>query len=287
MTKKISKSKAKAKYAVKGSVKESLKKDSQNSKPNASLYSANRNETQSEDFFTETGSLPENHVDLSIKRYLFPPIHPEGYKIVGVIIGIVLVLGLFFPFIWILGAPLIAFAFYFFRNPERITPKGESLIISPADGIVSNIKYIVPPQELQLGSKPLLRISIFMSVFNVHVNRAPVSGTVYALNYRPGKFMNVADKDSEDNERQEIGLLMKTGQKIGFIQIAGLVARRIYCPLKVDDSLTAGEVFGLIRFGSRLDVFLPEGVYPKVSLGQTAIAGETILADLPELVKSK
>ena len=287
MTKKISKSKAKAKYAVKGNMKETLKKESQSTKQSPSLYSTVNKETQKRELFTETGSLPENHVDLSIKRYLFPPIHPEGYKIVGVIIGIVLVLGLLFPFIWIFGAPLIAFAFYFFRNPERITPKGESLIISPADGIVSNIKYIVPPQELQLGTKPLLRISIFMSVFNVHVNRTPVSGTVYALNYRAGKFMNVADKDSEDNERQEIGLVMKTGQKIGFIQIAGLIARRIYCPLKIDDTLTAGQVFGLIRFGSRLDVFLPEGVYPKVSLGQTAIAGETILADLSDLDKSR
>lgn len=116
----------------------------------------------------------------------------------------------------------------------------------------------------------------------MHVNRAPVSGIVHKLNYRPGKFVSVQDKDSEDNERQEISVIMKSGTKIGFVQIAGLVARRIYCPLKLGDKLTAGQVFGLIRFGSRLDVFLPKGVEPKVIIGQTTIAGETVLADLSE-----
>ena len=120
-----------------------------------------------------------------------------------------------------------------------------------------------------------------MSVFNVHVNRSPVSGTVHRLNYRPGKFVNISDKDSEDNERQEICAIREDGVKIGFVQIAGLVARRIYCPLKVGDKLTAGSVFGMIRFGSRLDVYLPEGVWPKVSVGQSMIAGETVLAELP------
>ncbi len=220
-----------------------------------------------------------SHVDLSWKRYLLPSIHPEGLKILGFMFGIILVFGLLVPWIWFIGAPLLIFTFYFFRNPERVTPKGDNLIIAPADGIVSNIKAVVPPKELELGSEPLTRISIFMSVFSVHVNRAPVSGTVSALNYRPGKFVSVADKDSEDNERQEICITMDNGTKIGFIQIAGLVARRIYCPLHVGEKLKAGEVFGMIRFGSRLDVFLPKGVEPKVMLGQVSVAGETVLAE--------
>lgn len=221
-----------------------------------------------------------NPVNLSWKRYLLPAIHPEGIKILAVMFGIFLIAGLFFPCTWFLGAPLLIFSFYFFRNPDRVTPQDESLIMAPADGIVSNIKAVIPPKELDLGSDPLTRISIFMSVFSVHVNRAPVSGTVSALNYRPGKFVSVADKDSEDNERQEICITRADGIKIGFIQIAGLVARRIYCPLKKGDKLKAGEVFGMIRFGSRLDIFLPKGVEPKVLLGQISIAGETILAQL-------
>ena len=133
-----------------------------------------------------------------------------------------------------------------------------------------------------LGDEELLRVSIFMSVFNVHVNRAPTSGMVDALTYRPGKFVNIADKDSEDNERQEITIKREDGTKIGFIQIAGLVARRIYCPLKVGENVKKGSVFGMIRFGSRLDVFMPKGVYPKVLPGQVMVAGETVLADLNE-----
>ena len=133
----------------------------------------------------------------------------------------------------------------------------------------------------------MIRISIFMSVFNVHVNRSPVSGTVTRLHYRPGKFVNISDKDSEDNERQEIAILSRKGPTIGVVQIAGLVARRIYCPLKENDTVTAGKVFGMIRFGSRLDVYLPRGVYPKVLVGQSMIAGETVLADMSTLAAAK
>lgn len=221
-------------------------------------------------------------VDLSWKRYLLPAIHREGLKIFAVAVILVLFLGLVDACFLTIGLPLLAFVFYFFRNPVRITPEGDNLIISPADGIVSNIKYVVPPKEMGLGDEPLLRISIFMSVFNVHVNRAPTSGMVDALTYRPGKFVNIADKDSEDNERQEITIKRDDGVKIGFIQIAGLVARRIYCPLKIGEMVKKGNVFGMIRFGSRLDVFLPTGVYPKVLPGQSMIAGETVLADLNE-----
>lgn len=220
---------------------------------------------------------------LNWKRYILPPIHPEGVKILAVEAIIVALLAwLWLGFLW-LGVPVLVFSFYFFRNPARVTPDGETLIIAPADGIVSNIKSVRPPRELDLGDEPMTRISIFMSVFSVHVNRSPVSGTVHKLNYRPGAFVSVADKDSEDNERQEISLIATNGQKVGCIQIAGLVARRIFCPLKEGQTLKAGEVFGMIRFGSRLDIFLPHGVYPKVKIGQSMVAGETILADMADL----
>jgi len=227
-------------------------------------------------------------IQLNWKRYILPPIHPEGLKILAWEVIIIIVLDLLLkcfglPTFWYIGVPLLVFSFYFFRNPERFTPKGEDLIIAPADGIVSNIKEIIPPKELDLGNEPMIRISTFMSVFNVHVNRSPVSGKVHRLNYRPGKFVNVADKDSEDNERQEISFIADNGQKVGCVQIAGLVARRIYCPLRVNDKLKAGQIFGMIRFGSRLDVYLPRGVYPKVLPGQSMVAGETILADMSAL----
>ena len=235
----------------------------------------------------EQQKIRESHIDLSWKRYLFPPIHPEGIKIVAVILGIFTIFGLLFQWIWFIGIPTVVFAFYFFRNPERVTPHNPHVIYAPADGIVTNIKEMVPPEELDIGREPLTRISIFMSVFNVHVNRTPVSGTVHALHYRPGKLLSVADKDNEENERQEICVRMHNGIRIGFIQVAGLVARRIYCPLKVGDKLNAGEVFGLIRFGSRLDVFLPKGVKPNVTLGQISVAGETVLADMSNIIKKK
>ena len=221
-------------------------------------------------------------VDLSWRRYLLPAIHPEGAFLLGWMLAVSIVLGLLWKGIWIIGLPLLVFSYYFFRNPPRVTPKGAGLIVSPADGIVSNIKLMVPPKGLGLGSEKLIRISIFMSVFSVHVNRTPVTGEVTNLEYVPGKFFSVADKDSEDNERQLIGMQTSDGHKIGFIQIAGLIARRIYCPLKVGHKLKAGEVFGMIRFGSRLDVFLPKGVEPSVLLGQVAVAGETVLAHIDQ-----
>ena len=244
----------------------------------------------------KTYTLPSKQeidaVQLNWQRYILPAIHPEGWKILIGEFVVILVLSLLLlwaglPSLWVIGIPLLIFSFYFFRNPVRIPPQNDNLIVAPADGIVSNIKPVVPPKELDLGKKPMIRISIFMSVFSVHVNRSPVAGTVHRLNYRPGKFINVADKDSEDNERQEISLIAKNGQKIGCVQIAGLVARRIYCPLKVKDKLALGQVFGMIRFGSRLDVFLPEGVFPLVRPGQTMVAGETVLADMTGVAKKK
>ncbi len=219
-------------------------------------------------------------VDLSWKRYLLPPVHSEGYPFILAFAAMTI----FLWWVWIpfgvIGVLLTVFCFYFFRNPNRVVPQSEGLVIAPADGIVSNITQIVPPAEIDMGDEPLTRISIFMSVFNVHVNRIPVSGKIHKVHYRPGKFLNVADKDSEDNEREEYSAIMADGTKIGFIQIAGLVARRIVSFVKEGDELKAGERFGLIRFGSRLDVFLPKGVEPKVALGQISVAGETVLADL-------
>lgn len=219
-------------------------------------------------------------VDLSWKRYLFPPLHPEGRIFVLIFTLLTLVAWMYFVWIGIVFLLLTIFCFYFFRNPERVTPQGEGLIISPADGIVSNIKQVVPSLEMDMGTEPLTRISIFMSVFNVHVNRCPATGKIHKIFYRPGKFLNVADKDNEDNEREEYSLITPKGVKIGFMQIAGLVAQRIVCFVKEGDELKAGQRFGMIRFGSRLDVFLPKGVEPTVALGETAVAGETILARL-------
>lgn len=232
-------------------------------------------------------------VDLSWKRYVLPRIHPEGRKILAwefVLFGVLGAAGFaglrcwplyaLFAF-WGIGLAALVFSFYFFRNPERVPPERaeeRGLVVAPADGIVSNIRMMVPPPEMGIGAEERLRVSIFMSVFSVHVNRAPVGGEVVALKYVPGKFVSVQDKDSEDNERQLIGLRTGDGRLVGVVQIAGLVARRIFCPLQVGDKLAVGEVFGMIRFGSRLDVYLPPGVAPMVRLGQVAVAGETVLA---------
>jgi phosphatidylserine decarboxylase len=213
-------------------------------------------------------------------RAQVPPIHPEGYPFIG---GFALASLIFFwiwtPLGWI-GTLLTVWCALFFRDPRRVTPLREGIVVSPADGRVSMVVQAVPPQELGLGDKPLPRISIFMSVFNCHVNRTPATGRVDRIAYRPGKFINAElDKASEDNERNSLVIATPAGQ-IGVIQIAGLVARRIVCFVREGQSMTAGERFGLIRFGSRLDVFLPEGSKPLVAEGQTAVAGETVLADL-------
>jgi phosphatidylserine decarboxylase len=213
-------------------------------------------------------------------RAQFVPIHPQGYPFIAGFA--VLALVLFFvwqPLGW-LGALLAAWCTYFFRDPARVTPLGEGLIVSPADGTVSRVSLAVPPAELGLGTRPLPRVSIFMSVFNCHVNRSPMSGRIAVVAYRPGKFVNAdLDKASEDNERNGLTIESETA-RIGVVQIAGLVARRIVCFVREGDHVAAGERIGLIRFGSRLDVYLPEGTAPLVSEGQSAIAGETIVADL-------
>ncbi len=209
------------------------------------------------------------------------PMHPEGRRFVGVFAVITVVLFLVWEPLGWLGVGATVWCYYFFRDPVRATPIQDGLIVSPADGIVSLIEPAVPPAELGLGPEALTRVSVFMNVFNCHVNRAPIEGTVTAVSYRPGKFLNASlDKASTDNERNSLAIQMADGRHIAVVQIAGLVARRIMCWTDKGAHLRTGERFGLIRFGSRLDVYLPDGVAPMVAVGQTMIAGETVLADL-------
>ena len=209
------------------------------------------------------------------------PMHPEGRRFVAIFGAITVVFFLIWqPLGWI-GVGLTVWCYYFFRDPQRTTPTRDGLIISPADGIVSLIEKAVPPAELGMADTALTRVSVFMNVFNCHVNRAPIGGRVAAVAYRPGKFFNASlDKASADNERNSLCIEMADGRQIAVVQIAGLVARRIVCFVSKDTALRTGERFGLIRFGSRLDVYLPEGVAPLVAVGQGMIAGETVLADL-------
>jgi phosphatidylserine decarboxylase len=211
------------------------------------------------------------------------PMHPEGYKFVGIFAAITLVLFLIWEPLGWLGVGLTIWCYYFFRDPVRSVPLDDMLILSPADGIISLIEPAVPPVELGMGTDALTRVSVFMNVFNCHVNRAPVSGKITAISYRPGTFVNASlDKASEDNERNSLAIEITDGRKIAVVQIAGLVARRIVCWSKTGHVLRAGERFGLIRFGSRLDVYLPDGVAPMVALGQTMVAGESVIARLDQ-----
>ncbi len=209
------------------------------------------------------------------------PMHPEGRKFVAIFAVIALILFVIWEPLGWLGVLMTIWCYYFFRDPERVTPDRPDLVISPADGVISLIEPAVPPAELGMADTPLTRVSVFMNVFNCHVNRAPVGGTVQAIAYRPGKFFNASlDKASVDNERNSVRITMADGRDIAVVQIAGLVARRIVCFTKPNEVLAPGERFGLIRFGSRLDVYLPEGVAPMVAIGQTMVAGETVIADL-------
>jgi phosphatidylserine decarboxylase len=212
-------------------------------------------------------------------RAQIPPIHPEGYPFIGgFALASLILFWLWTPLGWI-GAVLTLWCALFFRDPVRVTPVREGIVVAPADGRISMIAQATPPAELGLGDAALPRISIFMSVFNCHVNRSPVAGRIERIAYRPGKFINAElDKASEDNERNSLVISTPNG-RVAVVQIAGLVARRIVSFVREGQTLSAGERFGLIRFGSRLDVYLPEGARPLVSEGQTAIAGETILAD--------
>jgi phosphatidylserine decarboxylase len=213
-------------------------------------------------------------------RRILVPIHKDGYPFIAIAAIVAFFLGSWWsPLGWI-GAIITGWVCFFFRDPPRVTPLRDGLVVAPADGRVSLVTTAVPPIELELPSEPMMRVSIFMNVFDCHVNRSPVTGRVAQILYTPGLFLNAElDKASEHNERN--GLVIETaGARIGVVQIAGLVARRIVSFAKHNDSLSAGERIGLIRFGSRVDVYLPIATQVLVGLGQTAIAGETVLADL-------
>ncbi|NJR13513.1 MAG: phosphatidylserine decarboxylase [Phyllobacteriaceae bacterium] len=207
------------------------------------------------------------------------PVRKEGYPFIAAFALAALLLGAVWDgFFWICLI-LTAWCAYFFRDPERVVPTDDRLAISPADGLVTAVGPAIPPAELGLDAAPMLRISVFMNVFSVHVNRAPVRGRVLTAIHRPGQFLNAAlDKASDENERSSLVIDGPNG-KVVSVQIAGLIARRILTWAKDGDVLGAGERYGLIRFGSRVDVFLPQGYHPRVSVGQTAIAGEAILAE--------
>ncbi|OYW47462.1 MAG: phosphatidylserine decarboxylase [Novosphingobium sp. 12-63-9] len=221
----------------------------------------------------------------------WPTIHPEGRKF-ALISGAVCALMAFMAWetlAWPLGVLTLGIL-AFFRDPERVTPRDDRFVVAPADGLITLIQKVPPPRELSaddgtgvkgMGEAPVTRVSIFMSVFDVHINRTPISGTIRRVVYIPGKFLNAdLDKASEENERQHFLVERGDGVQIGFTQIAGLVARRIVPFVKAGDIVAAGQRVGLIRFGSRVDVYLPEGTEPRVLMGQTIVAGETVLAEI-------
>jgi phosphatidylserine decarboxylase len=212
------------------------------------------------------------------------PIHRAGWPFIAAFAALTAIFALIsFVLFWI-GVVATVWCVYFFRDPRRTVPQRDGLILSPADGRVSMITLAPPPPELDMGAAPLPRISIFLNIFNVHVNRAPADGAVLLAAYHPGKFLSASlDKASDVNERMAIRYRLTGGQEIVFVQIAGLVARRIVTSVINGQSLRAGERYGLIRFGSRVDVYLPADVQPLVAVGQTAIGGETVLADLASL----
>ena len=216
-------------------------------------------------------------------RRTIVPIHREGWRFIALFVVAAFVVGLLSDTLFWIGMLPAAWCAYFFRDPARVTPLGEGLVVSPADGRVSAIVEVRPPAELKLGDQPMTRISVFMNVFDVHVNRTPVSGRISRIVYKPGLFLNAElDKASEDNERNGFVIDTPSGVRVGVVQIAGLVARRIVTFVSEHEPVTVGDRIGLIRFGSRVDVFLPRGTRPRVAVGQRAVAGETIFAHLSE-----
>lgn len=209
------------------------------------------------------------------------PIHRAGWPFVAAFAVGAAVLGLIWGPLGLLGLLLTAWCAWFFRDPPRVTPTRPGLILSPADGTVLPMVEAVPPAELELGDAPRTRVSIFLNVFDVHIQRAPCAGSVSKAAYRPGLFLNAnLDKASEDNERMALAISLADGRTLACVQIAGLVARRIICDVGEGAQLKAGERYGLIRFGSRVDLYLPEGVAPLVIAGQKTVGGETVIADL-------
>lgn len=211
-------------------------------------------------------------------RRTLVPVHREGWPFVGIFLAVAIVLGLFSSTLFWIGLILTGWCAYFFRDPERVTPVSDDFVLSPADGKISSITQAVPPPESGLGESPMTRVSIFMNVFSVHINRAPFRGQVKSVTHKPGKFDSAEiDKASTDNERSTMVIETPKGPA-AVVQIAGLIARRIVSWAEKGETLAAGERYGLIRFGSRVDIYMPEGALVSVSVGQVTVAGETILA---------
>ena len=216
----------------------------------------------------------------TMRSVLSPP-HPAGrpFIIGGAVLALV---GLFVTaWLFALGVLFTLFCLYFFRDPDRVAPPRPGVVVAPADGRVVSVVQVTPPPELGIGTAPVWRVATFLSVLNVHVNRVPVGGTVTAVAYKHGKFLNASvDKASDDNERNALAIRLPDGQAVAVVQIAGLIARRIVCAVRQGDPVQTGARFGIIRFGSRTDLYLPEGVLPLVSVGQTMVGGETVMAQL-------
>ncbi|MDC0196063.1 phosphatidylserine decarboxylase [Gammaproteobacteria bacterium] len=214
-------------------------------------------------------------------KSIFVPINRAGWPFIAIFFSLTVIATYFSESLGWFGVILTIWCVYFFRDPVRFTPTRDGLIISPADGVVQMIEEAIPPEELEMGNKPFNRIAIFMNVFDVHVNRVPIGGEISKLAYRPGKFLNASlDKASELNERQSVRLTLTNKIDIAFVQIAGLVARRIKCDIKEKQAVITGQRFGLIRFGSRVDLYLPQKIPILVTVGQRSVAGETVIADL-------
>ena len=219
----------------------------------------------------------------SIKNSIFIPIHPSGLPFIIIFCLITLIIGWIWSPLFFIGLIFTLWCIYFFRNPERVVPKNSdnNLVIAPADGKIIEIEEITPDEEIGLPKNKYIKIGIFMNVFNVHVNRSPMSGIIYKRNYIPGLFFNASlDKASKENERLSLVMNVNNRVKIAFVQIAGLLARRIVNDAQEGNKLTTGQIFGIIRFGSKVDVYIPIGSKIYVLKGQTSISGETILAKI-------
>jgi phosphatidylserine decarboxylase len=230
---------------------------------------------------TSGGRVPERHSLFDTIGDTFVPIHNDGIKFVAIGAGVSLLLFLLWPPLAWLAVLITAWIAYFFRDPPRVTPLREGLVVAPGDGRICAMERVRPPAELGLGEAQRLRVSIFLSIFDVHINRAPVAGRIARSIYVPGSFLNAAsDKASEENERRGIVIDSGGDSEIAMVQIAGLIARRIVTFVNEGDSVGVGQRVGLIRFGSRVDLYLPPGRDALVAVGQRAIGGETVVADL-------
>ncbi|MEO8559293.1 MAG: phosphatidylserine decarboxylase [Rhodospirillales bacterium] len=215
-----------------------------------------------------------------LKDFLVP-LNRDGWKFIALFAVVTVLLSLLWGGFWFIGGVATAWCIYFFRDPPRVTPMRSGLVVSAADGLVQYVGPGTPPPELDLPPDETMKVSVFLSIFDVHVNRIPADGTIDVVAYHPGRFLSAADdKASDENERQAIAMTLPDGRRLAFVQIAGLVARRIVCYLKPEQPVLAGERFGLIRFGSRTDIYLPPGVMPLVAVGQRLVAGESVVADL-------